>query len=260
MSSRSDVGESSKVKGSSRQTILKQKDELSKLVAAIEGASAKLGGNLQFVPPQKVAGQAIYRMRSENVPVEAAFWESSVACFVLGSNPPVWLMEANFKKLWVRLGIDNVICLPSGIFVVREVERVPMWIQLHGLTIGYPITAYEFTCNWDRIQYARILVDMEITDSVPDKIVFEDEHGNVRTQKVGGSVIKVKRTHPEWRKVTPTKTLELKEKQPVEILRKDMSTVDPLREVVSKVLEVGDSQQEHEIDKGLQESKQQLPM
>ncbi|CAI9118947.1 OLC1v1020581C1 [Oldenlandia corymbosa var. corymbosa] len=78
-------------------------------------------------------------------------------------------------------------------------DKVPVWIQLHGLelkywnlnslgnvasTIGCPIKADEHTVKKIRVQYARLLVEMELSDSVPDKIAFEDETSNVRVQKV----------------------------------------------------------------------------
>ncbi|CAI9114992.1 OLC1v1015822C1 [Oldenlandia corymbosa var. corymbosa] len=156
--------------------------------------------------------------------------------------PPKIQDEMKISKIkaedvrWGRFGIDKVILLPSGLFVVcfstlqareevlrinihqfgskplivkpwnvkmglnyREVYRVPVWVQMHGLELkflnlsslsilakclGAPLLADEYTRAKTRVQYARLLREMEISDSVPDKVVFEDEKGQARIQKV----------------------------------------------------------------------------
>ncbi|CAI9114888.1 OLC1v1015705C1 [Oldenlandia corymbosa var. corymbosa] len=131
-------------------------------------------GKLQFIPPKEVAGQNIAQMQMEDVKSEAEYWESSIAYFVLGAHPPIGIMERYFQKLWGNLGIDKVILLPSGLFIVRfttlnardsmlnvnfyhfgskplivkpwdvekginynDVDYVPIWIRLYGLEVKF---------------------------------------------------------------------------------------------------------------------------
>ncbi|CAI9108650.1 OLC1v1008308C1 [Oldenlandia corymbosa var. corymbosa] len=183
-------------------------------------------GKLQFIPPKEVAGQSIAQMQMEDVKTEAEYWESSIACFVLGAHPPIGVMERYFHKLWGNLGIDKVILLPSGLFVVRfttlnardtvlnvnfyhfgskplivkprDVEKginyndveygleVKFW-NLNCLSrlvsaIGTPILADDYTVRKERVQFARVLVEVKIAAAVPDKLVFEDEKGNVKDE------------------------------------------------------------------------------
>ncbi|CAI9109477.1 OLC1v1009299C1 [Oldenlandia corymbosa var. corymbosa] len=80
-----------------------------------------------------------------------------------------------------------------------NVEKAPVWIRLYGLELKYwhensmsrlasstgvPLQADEYTVSKSRVQYARILVEMEISETVPDKSVFEDECGILKVQKV----------------------------------------------------------------------------
>ncbi|CAI9116423.1 OLC1v1017563C1 [Oldenlandia corymbosa var. corymbosa] len=51
-------------------------------------------------------------------------------------------------------------------------------------TIGCPLLADGCTIKKNRVQYARVLVEMKISEPVLDKIVFEDEKGNIRVHKV----------------------------------------------------------------------------
>ncbi|CAI9112834.1 OLC1v1013328C1 [Oldenlandia corymbosa var. corymbosa] len=102
--------------------------------------------------------------------------------FHLGSKPLV------IKPWSVEKGINY-----------REITKVPVWVQLRGLelkywnidtlsrmasTLGLPIMTDELTASRDKVQYARILVEMEIKEQVPEQICFEDEKGNVQEQKV----------------------------------------------------------------------------
>ncbi|XP_062075910.1 uncharacterized protein LOC133780042 [Humulus lupulus] len=78
-------------------------------------------------------------------------------------------------------------------------ENVPLWIQLHDLglqywgskclsalvsTIGKPLMVEKFTRERSRIQFARALVEMEITDNPPRNIQFLNEHGQIVEQGV----------------------------------------------------------------------------
>ncbi|XP_062114635.1 uncharacterized protein LOC133825747 [Humulus lupulus] len=82
---------------------------------------------------------------------------------------------------------------------VRMVKSVPVWIRLNGLglqywgkkslsalvsTIGKPIMVDKVTQSRDMVKYARILVDMEISDHPPKSIAFINERGQLVEQLV----------------------------------------------------------------------------
>ncbi|XP_062119050.1 uncharacterized protein LOC133832762 [Humulus lupulus] len=82
---------------------------------------------------------------------------------------------------------------------IRLVRSVPLWIRLPNLglqywgqkclsalvsTIGKPIMVDKFTKERSMIRYARILVEMEISDNPPFTIYFVNERGQVQEQFV----------------------------------------------------------------------------
>ncbi|XP_062114732.1 uncharacterized protein LOC133825855 [Humulus lupulus] len=82
---------------------------------------------------------------------------------------------------------------------VRMVKSVPVWIRLNGLglqywgkkslsalvsTIGKPIMVDKVTQSRDMVKYARVLVDMEISDHPPKSIAFINERGQLVEQLV----------------------------------------------------------------------------
>ncbi|XP_062104064.1 uncharacterized protein LOC133815224 [Humulus lupulus] len=82
---------------------------------------------------------------------------------------------------------------------IRLVRSVPLWIRLPNLglqywgkkclsalvsTIGKPIMVEKFTKDRSMIRYARVFVEMEITDDPPFIIYFVNERGQVQEQFV----------------------------------------------------------------------------
>ncbi|MDV3201195.1 MAG: DUF4283 domain-containing protein, partial [Sweet potato little leaf phytoplasma] len=79
-----------------------------------------------------------------------------------------------------------------------QLDRVPIWIQLTDLSmrfwgasalskiaslIGLPIMVDKVTQDRNRSNFARVLVEVD-PSILPDEVFFEDDNGNVITQKV----------------------------------------------------------------------------
>ncbi|XP_062114012.1 uncharacterized protein LOC133825027 [Humulus lupulus] len=87
----------------------------------------------------------------------------------------------------------------ADLSAIRLIRSVPLWIRLHDLglqywgskcisalvsTIGKPLLVDKFTRERSRIQFARVLVEMEITDNPPRSIQFINEYGQIMEQGV----------------------------------------------------------------------------
>ena len=87
----------------------------------------------------------------------------------------------------------------ADLSVVRLIRSVSLWIRLHDLglqywgskclsalvsTIGKPIMVDKFTRERSRVQFARVLVEMDITDNPPWSIQYLNEHGQLVEQGV----------------------------------------------------------------------------
>ncbi|KAL2931224.1 hypothetical protein RDABS01_036634 [Bienertia sinuspersici] len=105
---------------------------------------------------------------------EIEYWLNAVVCFVLGANPPQEVLEGYFKRIRGKLGIDKIVLVGKGMFLVRfldasgcsavinggahlfgkkpliveqwhpdldmskqEVRSVPVWIRLPSLELKY---------------------------------------------------------------------------------------------------------------------------
>lgn len=50
---------------------------------------------------------------------EVEYWEYVLVVYVLGINLLFLIMEGYFKRIWGKWGIDKVVSLKRGIFIVR---------------------------------------------------------------------------------------------------------------------------------------------
>ncbi|XP_062099754.1 uncharacterized protein LOC133805589 [Humulus lupulus] len=93
---------------------------------------------------------------------------------------------------------------------LKLVQYVPLWIRLHDLglqywgnkslsalvsTVGKPIMVNQHTKERTRVQFARVLVEMDITDSPPRIIQFLNEHGQLVEQGIDYEWLPVKCKH-----------------------------------------------------------------
>lgn len=162
----------------------------------------------------------------EDVEEEVNFWNSSLICYVVGSNPPTHVMEGFVRRIWKSYNVDKVVAVKKGIFLVRfravdsrdkvldghyffdkkpvvmkpwypdvdfekeDIKTLPVWIQLklglkywgektmHRIVaqLGDPIKRDEATRNKDKVQYARILVEVRLEQEFPEQIYFINEY------------------------------------------------------------------------------------
>ncbi|KAL9237195.1 hypothetical protein vseg_011777 [Gypsophila vaccaria] len=116
----------------------------------------------------------LLELEPEEVQEDIEFWRQAVYGFILGSNPPISVVEGFLRRIWKHHEIDRICFMPTGVFLVRfktkemqeavlnagyymfdnkpviikpwqedvdlekeEVKIVPAWIRLHKLPIQY---------------------------------------------------------------------------------------------------------------------------
>lgn len=191
---------------------------------------------LEYIPPAVVNGKSIGLIEARDMESEVAFWESSIACYVLGENPPITVMEGFIRRIWGNHGIERVVAKGEGVFIVRfestierdevlakrvyffdkkpmvmkpwrlgeevnkgEVVEIPIWVQFpkpdlrfwgsKGLSkvasiLGKPLKADKFMKEKKLVNYARVLIDIDITKEIPETVTIVDDLGEIIKQKV----------------------------------------------------------------------------
>ncbi|XP_056685559.1 uncharacterized protein [Spinacia oleracea] len=96
-----------------------------------------------------------------------------------------------------------VICKPWHKDIVDfkdEVKVVPIWIHLKNLelkfwgvrslskivgSIGKFLQADQATVHRDKLQFARVQIEVAVIQNLPDKVQFQDEHGKLKCINIG---------------------------------------------------------------------------
>lgn len=60
----------------------------------------------------------IVKIIFEDIKGEVEFWVNIVVCYVLGVNFLFYVMEGFIKRVWGKYGIDWVVLIGKGIFIV----------------------------------------------------------------------------------------------------------------------------------------------
>lgn len=56
---------------------------------------------------------------TEDIQEEVEYWSSAIVCYVLGANPHLTITEGYFWRIWEKFGIDKIIFIGKGVFIVR---------------------------------------------------------------------------------------------------------------------------------------------
>lgn len=71
-----------------------------------------INGNLNPKSP-------VVTIDSDGIQGKIEYWSSTLVCYVLGTNPPLNVIEVYFKRIWGKLGIDKIALIRKGTFIVR---------------------------------------------------------------------------------------------------------------------------------------------
>uniref|UniRef100_A0A803NIK4 DUF4283 domain-containing protein n=1 Tax=Cannabis sativa TaxID=3483 RepID=A0A803NIK4_CANSA len=126
---------------------------------------------------------------------------AAIICMILGANPPMTVFEGFIKRTWGHLGIVQIARMTRGMVMVRfndeatrnevldarvvQFDRKPVITRLQYWenknlsvlvsTVGKPIMVDRHTKDFSRVQFARILIEMDILDNPPKSFQYVNE-------------------------------------------------------------------------------------
>jgi len=77
------------------------------------------GTALKFVPLHEINRQHCAKIERIDVAGEVEYWSNAVICGVIGSNPPLDVMDGFVHRIWAGESIDKVLQVRKGVFLVR---------------------------------------------------------------------------------------------------------------------------------------------
>ncbi|XP_070034451.1 uncharacterized protein [Nicotiana tomentosiformis] len=156
--------------------------------------SAANSMTLSYIPPQLVDGQPVVQLEEEEVAPEEEKWRCALIalyhCFILSliciaifyvgpytiNNRSIilkpWTPEFDFSKefptnipLWVKFPNLTMSCWSS-----KSLSRISS-------VLGTPLYADECTTKQTRISYARMLIEVNVSRTLPEEITVIDPKG-----------------------------------------------------------------------------------
>ncbi|XP_062075575.1 uncharacterized protein LOC133779657 [Humulus lupulus] len=143
--------------------------------SVVQNLSAKFGNS-----EKTSEGKQGIKIELEDIEKEVHFWNSSLVCYVLGANPPLSVLEGFARRVWRTRGVDKK----------ENVCKVPTWIQLTDLDLKYwgerslfkivsqlgkPLMVDPITKNREKLNFARLLIEVSINRDFPKLIFLENE-------------------------------------------------------------------------------------
>uniref|UniRef100_A0A803PAH1 DUF4283 domain-containing protein n=1 Tax=Cannabis sativa TaxID=3483 RepID=A0A803PAH1_CANSA len=179
------------------------KDDIRKdlvhFLEANEQCSTKISQGMTTNPPVLRSGSVVrslfsnnssnkVRITNDDIQDEVDFWKPSIACYVLGANPPLVVIEGFVRRMW----LDKIEREPSINVKKEDIKMVPIWVHLDELDlkywgekslykiirqIGKPVVVDEATKRREKLNFSRVLIEVAIKQDLPELIEFEDENG-----------------------------------------------------------------------------------
>ncbi|KAL2901275.1 Formate-dependent phosphoribosylglycinamide formyltransferase, partial [Bienertia sinuspersici] len=146
---------------------------------------------------------ATVKIDFDDIDEELVYWSSALVVYVLGADPPFSVFNGYCNRIWGKKGLDKVLLVGKGLYLVRfkSIEqREQIWndepkffdskpvimkrwdseMELHKETIK---TKDRLTEQKERLAFARIMVEVDIQNELPDQINFVNEKGISRPQQ-----------------------------------------------------------------------------
>ncbi|KAK4732123.1 hypothetical protein R3W88_025111 [Solanum pinnatisectum] len=156
--------------------------------------------SLNYIPPTIVKGKTVVQLDKDKVEKENAKWRCALVVYVMGEIPGYKYMSRYVEKTWSTIAKPELFLYENGFYVARFQSLGDMKKVLYSgpHTIGNkPIILKQWTVEFDftkefltdiplwvyfpnlpmNYTYARILIEVNVTQSLPDQITVMDPIG-----------------------------------------------------------------------------------
>ncbi|KAH0696782.1 hypothetical protein KY290_015929 [Solanum tuberosum] len=166
-------------------------------------------------------GETVVELSKTEVELEIQRWKHALILYVVGANPTIAALEEDRDEVLYAgphmLNNKTIIVKtwsPEFDFNNEVMQTIPIWVKFPNLPLncwgvnslsrigsglGVPIYADECTTQVDRLSYARVLIEMDITKTLPIELKVKDpnvpKHGGV----AGRPTTRPRKRRMEWK-------------------------------------------------------------
>ncbi|KAK4713334.1 hypothetical protein R3W88_019241 [Solanum pinnatisectum] len=170
---------------------------------------------LKYIAPLVPNGETVVELSKTKVELEIQRWTHALILYVVGADPTIAALERYIATNWNYITKTKVYYHNDRYFLVKltkledrdevlyagphmlnskpiivktwspefdfnkeVMQTIPIWVKFPNL----PLNCWdECTTQVDRISYARLLIDMDITKTLPTELKVEDLNGRIFT-------------------------------------------------------------------------------
>ncbi|OIS97215.1 hypothetical protein A4A49_22998 [Nicotiana attenuata] len=181
------------------------------LAAVVQGnRSIQQGLKLNYYPPVVKDGKKIVKLNLVEVEEQSRRWRTSLIGYVIGGSPQFKEMLKFVYGVWHFASTPQVLIHDEGYFIFKfesaedrdmvlqngpyTFNNRPMMLkiwepdfQMKNLgriasSIGTPICTDKLTAQEARVSYARMLIEMDVSQTLPETMLIEVAEGKTREQ------------------------------------------------------------------------------
>ncbi|PHT86173.1 hypothetical protein T459_08279 [Capsicum annuum] len=121
------------------------------------------------------------QLANEDIEYESLKWNKALILYIVGNTPSIGSIERFIANQWNFITEPKVLYHSEGYFVIRmsNTKERDEALSKIGSGLGRPLYADNCTTTTERISYARILVEIDVTRPIPYSIKICDPKGKV---------------------------------------------------------------------------------
>ncbi|XP_070021270.1 uncharacterized protein [Nicotiana sylvestris] len=175
--------------------------------ARYHNRSSQKGKALNYIPPIIRDGTVVVQIDDEETKEQENYWSTALIGYVLGDNPYEKAMENYIVNVWDFADQPQILYHDEGYFVFRFQNMVDRDLVLHNgpytyhnkplilqcwsvdfkfdpscSAVGKPLYTDKFTAELEKISFARVLVEADISRPLPDSVNLQTSRGIINQQ------------------------------------------------------------------------------
>ncbi|XP_074283670.1 uncharacterized protein LOC141608207 [Silene latifolia] len=170
----------------------------------LEGQWTEVRSKKKSKTPSPDSGKVTLTFSEEDVLPEINYWASALYGYILGANPPCNVLSGYLKRIWKDSEVDKISFMPNGIFIVRfkSIDKMKEIVKEgHFMFDNKPVIIQEWSPDVDLVKPVAkivpiwiklVLVDVQVGQTFPKSLQFNDEKGKTHQVKVEYDWIPVK--------------------------------------------------------------------
>ncbi|XP_056691905.1 uncharacterized protein [Spinacia oleracea] len=159
---------------------------------------ASKGAELGFISALVKDGRKVAQLQQKELDSMADKWQAAIVMYVVGESPIIASVKRFMAEVWNNVAQPQPWVADFN-FYEEALKVIPLWVKFPNLPLncwgsdslsrissllGVPLFADGCTTRQERVSFTRVLIEMDVTNPLPDHVWIEDATGKAFKQPV----------------------------------------------------------------------------